>query len=166
MAASELNRWRFIWIRQKSDLHSTATIPTTQQHIDDKLFPIMGELFQDTLCHSCRKRGAFSKENGSGIDSVVVPMSRDRLTELTFIAMHSHAILILQRNLRPHRTTTSPLFNEALFTRYFLWHWYLRSSHRRCSVKKGVIRNFAKFTGKHLCQNRFFNKVALGLQLY
>ena len=25
-----------------------------------------------------------------------------------------------------------------------------RSSHRRCSVRKGVLRNFAKFTGKHL----------------
>ena len=35
-----------------------------------------------------------------------------------------------------------------------------RSSHRRCSVKKGVLRNFAKFTGKHLCQSLFFNKVA------
>ena len=27
-----------------------------------------------------------------------------------------------------------------------------RSSHRRCSVRKGVLRTFAKFTGKHLCQ--------------
>ena len=35
-----------------------------------------------------------------------------------------------------------------------------RSSHRRCSVRKGVLRNFAKFTGKHLCQGLFFNKVA------
>ena len=26
-----------------------------------------------------------------------------------------------------------------------------RSSHQRCSVKKGVLKNFAKFTGKHLC---------------
>ena len=26
--------------------------------------------------------------------------------------------------------------------------------------KKGVLRNFAKFTGKHLCQSLFFNKVA------
>ena len=26
--------------------------------------------------------------------------------------------------------------------------------------KKGVPRNFAKFTGKHLCQSPFFNKVA------
>ena len=35
-----------------------------------------------------------------------------------------------------------------------------RSSYRRCSVKGGVLRNFAKFTGKHLCQGFFFNKVA------
>ena len=43
-----------------------------------------------------------------------------------------------------------------------------RSSHRRFSVKKGVLRNFAKFTGKHLCQRLFFNKVAGldGMQLY
>ena len=26
--------------------------------------------------------------------------------------------------------------------------------------KKGVVRNLAKFTGKHLCKNLFFNKVA------
>ena len=30
----------------------------------------------------------------------------------------------------------------------------------RCSVKKGVLRNFAKFTLKHLCQGLFCNKVA------
>ena len=29
-----------------------------------------------------------------------------------------------------------------------------RSSHRRGSVKKGVLRNFAKFTGKQLYQGR------------
>ena len=37
---------------------------------------------------------------------------------------------------------------------------YDRSSHQRCSMKKGVLRNFAKFTGKHLCQSLFLNKVA------
>ena len=26
--------------------------------------------------------------------------------------------------------------------------------------EKDVVRNFAKFTGKHLCQSIFFNKVA------
>ena len=29
-----------------------------------------------------------------------------------------------------------------------------------CSMKKGVLRNFTKWTGKHLCQSLFFNKVA------
>ena len=33
-----------------------------------------------------------------------------------------------------------------------------RSSHRRCSVKKGVLRNFTKFTGKYLCQSLFLKK--------
>ena len=27
---------------------------------------------------------------------------------------------------------------------------FYRSSHRRWSVRKGVLRNLAKFTGKHL----------------
>ena len=35
-----------------------------------------------------------------------------------------------------------------------------RSSHLEVFCKKGVLRNFAKFTGKHLCQRLFFNKVA------
>ena len=34
-----------------------------------------------------------------------------------------------------------------------------RSSHWRCSLRKGVLRKFTKFTGKHLCQNLFFYKV-------
>ena len=33
------------------------------------------------------------------------------------------------------------------------------SSHQRCSVRKGILRNFAKFTGKHLCQGLIFNNV-------
>ena len=35
----------------------------------------------------------------------------------------------------------------------------IRSSHRRCSVRKSVLRNFTKFTGKHLSQSTFLNKV-------
>ena len=31
-------------------------------------------------------------------------------------------------------------------------------------MKKDVLRNFTKFTGKHLCQSLFFNKAA-GLML-
>ena len=36
----------------------------------------------------------------------------------------------------------------------------IRSSRQDVFCKKGVLRNFAKFTEKHLCQSLFFNKVA------
>ena len=39
----------------------------------------------------------------------------------------------------------------------YYWNVFLnirdRSSHQRCSMKKGALRNFANFTGKHLCQS-------------
>ena len=38
-----------------------------------------------------------------------------------------------------------------------------RNSHWRCSVREGVLRNFAKFLEKHLCQSQtpvFFIKYA------
>ena len=54
------------------------------------------------------------------------------------------------------------------YDKYFMRFSYLatcftsldRSSHRRCSVRKGVLRNFAKYTGKRLCPGLFFNKDA------
>ena len=39
--------------------------------------------------------------------------------------------------------------------------WNARRSHRGCSVRKSVLRNFTKFTGKHLCQRLFFRKETL-----
>ena len=35
-----------------------------------------------------------------------------------------------------------------------------RSSHQKCFLKKGILRNFTKVTGKHQYQSLFFNKVA------
>ena len=46
------------------------------------------------------------------------------------------------------------IINLALLSQLY------RSSHQRFSVKKGVLSNFLKFTGKYLCQGLFFNKVA------
>ena len=65
--------------------------------------------------------------------------------------------------------------------RFFLWEWNLKRlilininicwndansrypfrevSRPEVFCKKGVLRNFTKFTGKHLCQSLFFNKV-------
>ena len=47
---------------------------------------------------------------------------------------------------------------------YHLWRWkyevFPEAVVQRCSTKKGVLENFAKFTEKHLCQSLFFNKCA------
>ena len=45
-----------------------------------------------------------------------------------------------------------------------LWRWksevFPEAAIQRCSIKKGVLENFAKFTEKHLCQSLFFDKFA------
>ena len=50
------------------------------------------------------------------------------------------------------------------FVFVFLTHtWYLRGFQKQppeVFCKKGVLGNFTKFTGKHLCQSLFLNKVA------
>ena len=42
----------------------------------------------------------------------------------------------------------------------------VRSRRWEVFCKKGVLRNFAKFTGKHLCQSLFFNKVECTAAFY
>ena len=64
------------------------------------------------------------------------------------------------RELKKNSVTTIIHFLQLIL----IWVWninetYVRSSHRRCSVRKGVLWNFVKFTGKHLCQSLFFDKV-------
>ena len=60
-------------------------------------------------------------------------------------------------------------FHNSFFTNPF-WgtaceiFCLLRSSRSEVFCKKGVVRNFEKFIGKHLCQSLLFNKVA-GLRL-
>ena len=50
--------------------------------------------------------------------------------------------------------------SNSLQCKWNFWLFPYRSRHLRRSVKKGILRNSAKFTGKHLSQNLFFNKVA------
>ena len=40
------------------------------------------------------------------------------------------------------------------------WGLTVKSSRPGVFCKKGVLRSLTKFTGKHLCQSLFFNKVA------
>ena len=59
-------------------------------------------------------------------------------------------------------SVTEILYDKVLISSFFIFQTSttFRSIYRRCSVRIAVLRNFAKFTGKHLCQNLFFNKVA------
>ena len=64
-----------------------------------------------------------------------------------------------------HKTADNRLFwksdalrRKRLFTQGKVFGVRLiitRSRHRRCSVKRGVLKNFANFTGKHLCWSLF-----------
>ena len=42
---------------------------------------------------------------------------------------------------------------------FFFYISIYGSSHRRCSVEKGVYKNFVNFTGKHLCWSLFLIKL-------
>ena len=48
----------------------------------------------------------------------------------------------------------------CLKTFLLIYSHELEAVVQRCAVKKGILRNFAKFTGKYLCQGLFLNKVA------
>ena len=50
-------------------------------------------------------------------------------------------------------------FDMVLVKRSFCIIWTFRSSHQRCSMKKSVLGNFPKFTGKHLCRVYFLIKL-------
>ena len=54
----------------------------------------------------------------------------------------------------------TPILLQKLINDFALCKHRSRSSHQRCSVKKYVLRDFTKLTGKHLCQSLFFNEVA------
>ena len=56
-------------------------------------------------------------------------------------------LLVIRQLLKTVSDKINPLTNS-------------RSGHQRCSVTKGVLRNFVKFTGKPLCQSLLFNIVA------
>ena len=58
--------------------------------------------------------------------------------------------------ITPFSTNTSQgqLLKTKDVFRILIFIFY-RSSHRRCSLKKSVPRNSAKFTGKHLRQSHF-----------
>ena len=52
---------------------------------------------------------------------------------------------------------------EKINSMYFQGISLVKSSRPEVFCKKCVLRNFTKFTGKHLCQSLFFNKETFSL---
>ena len=86
--------------------------------------------------------------------------------------MHKFKRISTTRYNKKHFTSAFQVFyirTRSSYSKAFIyWKLYvkklqdakLRSSCPEVFYKIGVIRNFAKLTGKHLCQRLFFNKVS------
>ena len=81
--------------------------------------------------------------------------------------IHSVKLYIFSPILYYMYSVSSYIFSLILFmfSQLICIHSYLiciqfRRSRPEVFCKKGVLRNFAKFTGKHLCQGLFLNRVA------
>ena len=71
------------------------------------------------------------------------------------------SLLIKIDNKSMHVTTKMLKYEDEVFlTKTVPVQKQSTSSRPEVFCKKGVLRNFAKFTGRHLCQGLFFNKVA------
>ena len=53
-----------------------------------------------------------------------------------------------------------PQTNIVRLNFYYSSLMNLRSSRQEVFCEKAVFRNFTKFTGKHMCQSLYFDKVA------
>ena len=56
-------------------------------------------------------------------------------------------------------TNTLKRQQEDVITAFQILETCLKSSRPVVFCKKGVLRSFTKFTGKHLCRSLYFNKV-------
>ena len=72
-----------------------------------------------------------------------------------FVSERMYVIFIAKNNIL--RCCFS---NSADSAKFGLCLSLQETATRTFSVRKGAFRNFAKFTGKHLCQSLFFNRVA------
>ena len=79
------------------------------------------------------------------------------------------AILLLERGSSIAKFLRAPTLKnicEGLLLKISISVASLQAVVQRCFCKKGVPRNFAKFTGKQLCQSLFFIKKETLAQLF
>ena len=83
------------------------------------------------------------------------------LSELKYIVsfiITAFAVATAHWNTSQSWFTTFAIFTSLFYDMNMLRLNLCRSCRQRCSVRKGVLRNFTKFTGRHLRQSLYFNK--------
>ena len=105
------------------------------------------------------------------IKVVAVRHSKRKVFQKQIFHLTSTIYLLLRCSTEKQTQLTHPI-SLTFFSNFFsfdscvfiFFMFYIssnnRSRHRRCSENKSILRNFQKFTGKHLCHSAFFNKVA------
>ena len=66
---------------------------------------------------------------------------------------------LFEHGAEPNQKLNNGSNEKKMTTDVNVSNFSFRRNRPEVSVKKGVLRNFAKFTGKHLCHRLFFNKV-------
>ena len=82
---------------------------------------------------------------------------------LIYFVLNLTCIFLISAVFIRHQQFTCKFYPRGIF--WTLLHIYAEAVVHGCSVKKlfckkGALKNFAKFIGKHLCWSVFFNKVA------
>ena len=86
----------------------------------------------------------------------------DILSNLITVDVNPMESFNVELNLRNNKWLVNCSFNpHKSFIGNHLDAVSTEAAGQRCSEKK-VLRNFAKFTGKHMCQSLFFNKLVEG----
>ena len=120
---------------------------------------VMG-VFEITFCDLCRNKfgedlGCFIFENqGRFLDGWETLLEENKINLNGLLSILNSTIPLIQFMMEYSKDAIP--FLDILIKR--------KSSPPEVFCKKGVLRNFAKFIGKHLCQSLFFKNVA-GLRL-
>ena len=115
-------------------------------------------------------RGSYyNKEDGQNFQTVKVHFTM--VMKVIIVIMMMLIIMKIMNNssyirelliITQNSFTSSPSRTNQRFCCLQALQWYsylFRSSHPKMLFKKGILSNFAKFTGRDLCQSLFFNSM-------
>ena len=72
-----------------------------------------------------------------------------------------HSIFQFKQSIPRKATFSSKYFKYGDALPFLNTSQYLEAATRGVLQKKGVLKNFVKLTGKHMCQSLFFDKVII-----